>query len=206
MWPSDLLPDLNVSRESIERLEIYHALLLKWQKAINLVSGKTLDEAWVRHFADSAQIVAHIPDGVKVIADMGSGAGFPALVVAILRPDIAVHVIESDERKCQFMRTVSRETGVSVRIHTSRIESVDPQEIKPDLITARALASVVQLFDYSAPFLAQNPALQMLFLKGAQVEGELREARELYDFGVEQFASVTNSDAAIVRFGSIKKR
>lgn len=205
MWPSDLLPDLNVSRESLEKLEIYHALLLKWQKAINLVSNKTLDDAWVRHFADSAQIIAHIPDHVKDVVDMGSGAGFPALIVAILRSDLDVSVVESDERKCQFMRTVSRETNVPIRIVNARIESVSPQDISPDLITARALASMKRLLDYCCPYVSENPALEMLFMKGAGAAGELLEARKSYDFQAESFPSVTDGAASIVRVSGLLK-
>ena len=146
MWPESL--GLDVPRESIEKLDTYHALLLKWQKAINLISPKTIDDAWVRHFADSAQLSGYIPEGAKTIMDWGSGAGFPAMVLAMLRPSLDVHAVESDERKCQFMRTVSRETSVPIRIHTQRIEALELDSVNPDIITARALASVSVLLDY----------------------------------------------------------
>jgi len=206
MWPSDLLCDLDVSRESIEKLEIYHALLLKWQRAINLVSGKTLNEAWLRHFADSAQMVPYIPEHVKSIVDFGSGAGFPALVIAILRPDLEVAVVESDDRKCQFMRTVSRETDAPIRIINARIESVSPDDISPDLLTARALASVSELLNYAVPFVQKNGALEALFLKGERVSEELTEARTCYDFEHVLHPSVTNPDASILHLKSMLKR
>ena len=206
MWPNDLLPDLDVSRESVEKLEIYHALLLKWQKAINLVSGKTLDETWVRHFADSAQMVQFIPEHVKSVVDFGSGAGFPAALIAILRPDLEVSVVESDERKCQFMRTVSRETNTPIRIINARIESVSPEDIAPDLITARALASVSQLLEYAQPFVAENSELEMLLLKGERASDEVSEAQLVYDFESDRYPSVTNRDACILHLKSIKKR
>ena len=206
MWPNDLLPDLDVSRESVEKLEIYHALLLKWQKAINLVSGKMLDETWVRHFADSAQMVQFIPEHVKSVVDFGSGAGFPAALIAILRPDLEVSVVESDERKCQFMRTVSRETNTPIRIINARIESVSPEDIAPDLITARALASVSQLLEYAQPFVAENSELEMLLLKGERASDEVSEAQLVYDFESDRYPSVTNRDACILHLKSIKKR
>ena len=107
MWPNSL--DIDVSREMREKLEIYHRLLLKWQKAINLISPRTIQEAWIRHFADSAQLTRYIPVASDVsressiVADLGSGAGFPGLVLAMLRDDLDIHLIESDQRKCQFL-------------------------------------------------------------------------------------------------------
>ncbi len=207
MWPdyySDSMA-INVSRESCEKLEIYHGLLLKWQKAINLVSPKTIEDAWVRHFADSAQLCRYIPEGTKCVMDWGSGAGFPAMVLAILRPELEVHIVESDERKCQFIRAVSRETSAPIRIHTSRIEDLETKNIQPELITARALASAEKLLDYTVPWLAQNPELKMLLLKGALADEELEIARKSFDFEVQSHASVTDPAASILSLSSIKK-
>lgn len=203
MWPNKL--GLDVSRESLEKLKVYHALLLKWQKAINLVSSKTVHEAWVRHFADSVQVEQFIPEGTKTMMDVGSGAGFPGAVLAILRPEIEVHVVESDERKCQFMRTVSRETDASIRIHTSRIESLNPQEIRPDVVTARALAPLGALLDYMAPFVVENPELKMVFLKGERAQEEIDLARGRYDFQVESHRSCTDSGAYVLRVSDVRK-
>ena len=123
-------------------LKHYYGLLLKWQKTINLVSPSTLDDAWNRHFEDSIQVVSYIPENMKILCDIGSGAGFPGLVIAIERPDIQVHLVESDSRKCAFMRTVSRETNLSnVTIHNDRIENVIG-DIDADYVSARALASL----------------------------------------------------------------
>lgn len=207
MWPDNL--NIDVSRETREKLETYHALLLKWQKAINLVSSKTVDEAWIRHFADSAQIERHIPFDVsresRTLVDLGSGAGFPGLVLAIMRPDLKVRLIESDERKCQFLRTVSRETNVDVVVHNSRIEDVQ-NDICPDIIMARALADLKTLLGYIEPWVLASPKLECLFLKGARADEELDCAREAFFFDCEQFPSVSDPQARILHLRNIARK
>ena len=204
MWPEKF--DLNVSRESLEKLEQYQALLFKWQKAINLVSPKTLQESGVRHFADSVQLSQYIPGGVSSVMDWGSGGGFPGAVLAIDNPEIDFALVESDERKCQFLRTVSRETSATMRIENARIEDVVSEcDGVPDLITARALKSVQTLLDYAWPLIERKSSLRLLLLKGESVEGELNEAREVYSFDVESWPSVTNSAASIVLLSNVQK-
>lgn len=204
MWPSDF--NIDVSRESLEKLEIYHRLLFKWQKAINLVSPKTMQESWVRHFADSAQLSAYIGDDVTRVMDWGSGAGFPGAVLAIMRPEIAFTLVESDERKCQFIRTVSRETSVPIRIENRRIEAfVSDVPDAPNLIMARALASVGALIGYAAPLIERDSTLRMLLLKGENVAQELDKARQNYVFDVDQSPSLTNPLASIVALSAIGK-
>jgi 16S rRNA (guanine527-N7)-methyltransferase len=210
MWPENF--NIDVSREMRERLEIYHALLLKWQKAINLVSSKTIDEAWRRHFADSAQIeryIPHIPGNVsresRFVFDLGSGAGFPGLVLAMMRPDLKVRLIESDERKCQFLRTVSRETGVDAAVHNARIECVQG-DVCPDFVTVRALADLKMLLEYVAPWAEASPHLQCLFLKGAQVGGELAAARADFLFDCESYQSVTDAQACVLHLRNIVRK
>jgi len=205
MWPESFSQSLeiDVSRETREKLEIYHALLLKWQKAINLISPKTIDEAWIRHFVDSAQIAKYVSRESKTIADLGSGAGFPGLVLAMLRPDLNIHLVESDERKCQFLRTVSRETSVDVTVHNVRIEDAT-NGISPDIVTARALADLTLLLEYVQPWVEANPALSCLFLKGARAEAELSEARERgFAFDSTLHVSLTDPQARIVNLQNI---
>ncbi len=204
MWPDSYKRD--VPDEAQAKLETYHALLMKWQNAINLVSPKTLDEAWVRHFLDSAQVVAHIPETVQTVADFGSGAGFAGLVVAILRPDLKVSLIESDERKAQFLRTVSRETQIRVEIFAERIEAVVARSLPPDLVMARALADLETLLGLIAPWAENNPALTGLFLKGAQWEEETQKARMLFDFQADCFQSLTAPEGRIVRVENIRPK
>lgn len=187
-----------VSRETLERLAVYEALLRKWQKTINLVGPKTLDEAWGRHFLDSAQLFPLLPESAKVLVDLGSGAGFPGLVLAILGvPE--VHLIESDVRKCAFLREAARATGAAVTVHTKRIEAV--QGLQADVVTARALAPLADLLTWAAPFLGQTGVA--LFLKGQNVEDELTDTTKYWKMRVERFDSLTDSSGSILRLSGI---
>ena len=148
-----------VSRETSERLQAYVALLRKWQPAQNLVSPHTLGEIWTRHIADSAQLVAMFPTARRWV-DIGSGAGLPGIVSAILLagvPGAQVACVESNQRKCAFLRTVIRETAIPAVVYEGRIESVLKQWQDPvDLVSARALASLPALLDLAAPLLARG--------------------------------------------------
>ncbi|GJL85711.1 MAG: ribosomal RNA small subunit methyltransferase G [Micavibrio sp.] len=193
----------DVSRETREKLEAYHALLLKWQKAINLVSASSVGDAWERHFNDSIQLESHIAESTGILADFGSGAGFPGLVLAMLRPALDVHLVESDARKCEFLRTVSRETNTPVSIHNTRIEDMDGQ-IKPDMITARALANLEKLCGYCLPFAQENPALELLFMKGEKADVEIEEARQKFAFDIDQFPSQTGAAGSLLRLRNLR--
>lgn len=184
------LPETNVSRETSEKLDSYHALLLKWQKAINLVSPSTLSEAKIRHFEDSLQIAGLISGTVY---DIGSGAGFPGLVLANFAD---VHLIESDQRKCQFLKTVSREANIPVTIHNARVENVDLNP--PDFITARALASLDQLLLWTETWWSKNKKIKIVLLKGEKVEIEISEAKRLFNFEYELFQSKTDVNGRIL--------
>ncbi|MFP4097816.1 MAG: 16S rRNA (guanine(527)-N(7))-methyltransferase RsmG [Alphaproteobacteria bacterium] len=190
----------DLSDEVFEGLRTYHSLLIKWQKAINIVSKKTLDDAWHRHFADSAQIARLIPvdDDKRIYTDLGCGGGFPGLVVAMMRPDLEVHLVESDERKGQFMRTVMREVGISnATVHARRIEDMTDIFV-PDYVSARALASLARLLDYCHAWVVVNPDVRFYFLKGRQVEDEIADARAVYDFELTAHSSVTDEQAQII--------
>lgn len=187
-----------VSRETRERLTVYAGLLHKWQPSINLVGPKTLDDAWNRHVFDSAQLWPHLPAGVRTLVDLGSGAGFPGLVLAVMGvPD--VHLIESDARKCAFLREVARATGTAVTIHNRRIEAVAP--FPADAVTARALAPLPALLSWAAPFLSGGGTA--LFLKGQTAEDELTEAGKSWTMTAERFPSLTEPAAAILRLSAI---
>jgi 16S rRNA (guanine527-N7)-methyltransferase len=191
---------IDVSRETIERLNIYERLLLKWQSAINLVGPATLDNVAERHFLDSAQIWKHIPDKNVRLADMGSGAGFPGLVLAVM--GIAdVHLIESDIRKATFLREVSRETGVKVTIHDKRVEDCRIENI--DVITARALAPLKELLDMSVKLRTATHPFYTVFLKGAQHEDEVQKARKKWQFTLESFPSITDPASRILKVGRL---
>ena len=191
-----------VSRETLDRLEIYEALLRTWQRTINLVSPATLDEVWHRHFADSAQLLALAPEGGKFWLDLGSGGGFPGLVLAILlaekRPEARQTLVESDSRKAAFLGEVARKTGVAVEIRSERSEKAATQlksQIK-DVITARALAPLPKLLGLVQPFF--SPQTVALFPKGREAQVEVDEARGQFDFDCSLAPSLTDPQARIV--------
>lgn len=180
-------------------LEVYAALLRRWQAKINLVSSGTLGDVWLRHFADSAQVQAAAPH-VRRWADMGSGAGFPGLVTALLlkgQPNAVVHLIESDQRKASFLRAVSRETAAPAIIHPERIENVMPRLAgQIDGVSARALAPLTRLTQ-----LAEKPLQEGaigVFLKGEEWRDELTAVEALGSFSCESTESRTREGARIV--------
>jgi 16S rRNA (guanine527-N7)-methyltransferase len=201
----EALSKFNVSRETQDKLKIYEDLLFHWQKAINLVGKESLHDAYNRHFLDSLQIAPLLIKQKSTLADMGSGAGFPGLVLAIACPWLDVHLIESDSRKVQFLRTVSRETVTPVQIHENRIESVIPQ-ISPNMVTARALAPLDVLFKYSLPWAVKNLEFKAYFLKGKGAEEEIKLTRKDYDFELQAVSSITSPEARILCISLLKKR
>lgn len=196
----------DVPRETTIRIAAYRTLLGKWNKAINIVSPKTLPESWERHFIDSAQVSKYIPEKIRTYADLGCGGGFPGLVIAMMRPEINVHLVESDERKCQFMRTVSRETSLNnVTIHTKRIENAI-NDVSPEFITARALASLETLFDYIYPWIEKKPNIEMAFMKGQKATEEIADAQKRYSFKVQSHKSVTDAAASILTIQNLVRK
>lgn len=191
----------NVSRETLQRLETYAALLEKWQKAINLVGKSTLPDLWRRHMLDSYQLLSLTTRKTGCWLDLGSGAGFPALVIAICS-DFAVHAVESDQRKCVFMGNVSRETSAGLTIHRARIEEVSP--FPADVISARALAPLDKLLDLAAPF--AHAETEFLFLKGQDVDEELTNASKCWTMDVEKHRSVTSEDGSVLKITRLCRR
>lgn len=200
----------SVSRETIEKLEIYCATLIKWQRTINLVAPKTLEQVWHRHFADSAQLLPHIPMEARSLLDLGSGAGFPGLVLAIIAadqlPDLNVTLIESDQRKSAFLREVARSVDNPVHILSTRIETnATSQGLDvADVISARALAPLERLFRLSVPFC--HPATVCVFPKGRSAADEIRDARTYWQFETELFASQTDDEGQIVVATGVRAR
>ncbi|WP_126975243.1 16S rRNA (guanine(527)-N(7))-methyltransferase RsmG [Frigidibacter oleivorans] len=196
MTGADSLAD--VSRETRDRLETYESLLRKWNPAINLVAKSTLGDLWTRHFRDSAQLFDLCPAGATRWADLGSGGGFPGLVVAILAaeraPGLAVTLVESDVRKAAFLSTVARETGLNVRVLADRIEAVAP--LSADVLSARALAPLPQLLAFAERHLA--PGGRALLPKGANHAAEIAEALASWRFDLQKHPSQTDSQAVIL--------
>ena len=210
--PEDFRAAFDVSRETVDRLALYADLLRQWQKAVNLVAPSTLDDVWHRHFADSAQVVPVASSNPGNWVDIGSGAGFPALVVAILRldpkyatpsvggPPARFTLVESQTRKCAFLGEVARRTGVAqvVDILSTRIETLPTRAnvAPPAVISARALAALDKLLALSAPLFGTSTI--GLFLKGQGAEAEIAEARKAWDFEAELVPSLTEPQGCIV--------
>jgi 16S rRNA (guanine527-N7)-methyltransferase len=201
--PADFQAETGVSRETLARLERYADLLASWNAAINLVGPATLPDLWRRHMLDSAQLLPLLPParpvsgpGGRVLADLGSGAGFPGLVLAICGAG-EVHLIESDLKKATFLRQAARETGTYVTVHATRIERVGG--LKADVVTARALAPLARLVAYARPLL--TPGGQCLFLKGRGVESELTDLPAAMQDAVERIPSRSDPSGCVVRLG-----
>lgn len=199
------LAGLDVSRETLERLEIYESLLAKWNPAINLVAKGTLSEAWSRHFIDSAQVLSLAPPETRTWMDVGSGGGFPGMVVAIiaaeLRPRLTVTLVDSDLRKSAFLGEVARQTGVAVTIIAGRAEELPPANA--DIMSARAFAPLTTLLTLAGRHL--NPQGRGLFLKGARHEAEISDALESFRFDLQKVPSQTDPQAVILTVGGITR-
>lgn len=194
----------DVSRETFERLEIYAGLLEKWNPKINLVSKSTIPALWDRHILDSAQIYA-LAGQFDHWVDLGSGGGFPGLVAAIYgaerSPEASFTLIESDQRKCAFLRTVARETGLNVTILAKRVEEVAPQHAS--ILSARALASLDMLLGFAERHLSADGTA--LFPKGARWKAEVDEAETHWRFHWEEVRSRTEDEAVILKIGGIAR-
>ncbi|KAB2920128.1 MAG: 16S rRNA (guanine(527)-N(7))-methyltransferase RsmG [Hyphomicrobiaceae bacterium] len=223
--PDDFAAAFGVSRETLDRLATYEKLLQRWQKAVNLVAPSTLGDVWHRHFADSAQLVALAPQA-RTWVDLGSGGGFPGLVVAILvagspqgrGKSARITLIESDTRKCAFLREVVRQTGISpgapagsspglaVDILSIRIENGTTQSRlqAPEVVSARALAPLDKLLSLAAPLFAPNTV--GLFLKGREAEAEIEAAAKAWDFDVDLVPSMTDASGRIVVVRQLERK
>jgi 16S rRNA (guanine527-N7)-methyltransferase len=189
-----------------ERLEAFVALLRRWQKAHNLVSARTLDEVWTRHIADSLQLVPFAPQTGHWV-DLGSGAGFPGLVVAIAlvgRP-IRFTLVESNAKKCAFLRTAARETGAAAEIACRRIEDYARTIAEPpEVLSARALAPFPRLCRLAAPLMGERTTL--LMLKGREFAGEEQQAAKSWDYDLLVSPSRTDSSGQIVAVRNLKPK
>jgi 16S rRNA (guanine527-N7)-methyltransferase len=184
-----------VSRETLDRLDAYVALLTKWQRRINLVARASLGDVWRRHLLDSAQLAEYLPAAPARVVDLGSGAGFPGLVLAIVTGH-GVELIESDGRKCAFLTAVATETGARVTIHQTRIEAMPRRPA--DVITARACAPLSRLLGYAERF--KGPDTVCLFHKGARVDEELTEAAKTWMMDFRRHPSQTDPQGTLLSF------
>ncbi len=189
---------VSVSRETLDRLDAYAALLVKWQKAVNLVGPKTLGDLWRRHMLDSAQVFPMIPTGSETLMDLGSGAGFPGLVLAILAaeqmPALKVHLVESDQKKATFLREAARITGVAVAVHGMRIEALPPWPM--DVICARALAPLSDLINWSQKHWHKDTI--GLFLKGQDIDLELTQGFDFANMKIRRWPSQSDGRGTLI--------
>ena len=198
--------ELNVSRETFERFEVLAELLKKWNKRINLVSNHSIEHLWDRHIVDSLQIWPLINElSIKTWTDIGSGGGFPGLVIAALNADqpepFQLTMIESDIRKCSFLRSALREMGVSGRVICERIESAESQNA--DVLSARALADLGKLMEFSEMHLSKTGTA--IFPKGVNWKKEVRAAEESWSFAYDAIKSETQEGAVILKIGDIRR-
>ena len=191
----------SVSRETCDRLQAYLDFLQKWQQEMNLVGNSTLVDPWRRHILDSWQILSLIPQETKQLVDLGSGAGFPGMILALLGV-AEIHLVEAKHRKVNFLHAVAELCKIQVTIHNQRIESI--ADLSPDVITARALAPLPRLLAYAEP-LIQSETL-CLFHKGAHYRQELTQAQKNWHMNINYSFSITDSTAAILCLKKVSRK
>ena len=196
----------NVSRETFELLKAYKASLVEWQKKFNLVSNSSLEDCWNRHFVDSAQLFKFIPKDAKTLLDFGSGAGFPAMVLAIKKkkktPYLKISLVESIAKKTLYLNEVKKNCGLDVEILNQRIESLPHKKV--DVITSRAMASLKELLKYTQAFCSEKTVC--IFPKGKKYAEEIEEARKDWNFDCQIFDSETSDEGKILVIKNLLKK
>ena len=203
--PGEFHDRTGVSRENMKRLTIYAECLARWNRRINLVGAASMADPWRRHMLDSAQLVDHLPARATELIDLGSGAGFPGLVLAIIS-GLTTHLIEADTRKAAFLREAARLTGASATVHPIRIENLEPFPV--DVITARALAPLPALLVHASPILevsAENSPI-CLFMKGAKWQQELTAAQKEWNMRADSLASVSDPAGRVLVLADVSRK
>ncbi len=194
----------DVSRETSERLGRLADILCKWNSQINLVSASTLDDVWTRHIADSAQVFGMCPEAANDWIDLGSGGGFPGLVIAIMasdcRPHLRVTLVEADQRKASFLREAARLTGTTVTVLAQRVEALPP--VHYDVVSARAFRPLDQLLGFGVTLIRVGGL--MIFHKGRKVEAEIADARKKWDFTMERAPSLAGEEGSILKIWDVR--
>lgn len=202
---NEITYQFDVSRETQDRLQHFVDLTLKWTVKINLIGKSTKDDIWTRHIADSLQLYPLAPKTVKTWLDIGSGGGFPGMVMAICarekNPDCRFTLVDSDLRKCLFLRTVVRELNLNVDVIDERLQNI--VAIPSDIISARALAPLSELLTLSEPHFTANTIC--LFPKGEGVDCELTTASHQWTMSVTKHPSLTNPSAVILQIGDLAR-
>ena len=190
----------NVSRETAEKLDHLAEMVRKWTKKINLIAPGTVDNLFERHIADSLRLSSFTSPGQSWL-DLGSGGGFPGLVLAIAHPEVSFTLIESDKRKCTFLRSVLRETETKATVIPERIEATKLGTF--DVICARALAPLSDLLGFSEDRIA--PHGKALFLKGKSWQTEVEQAEAFWKFQYNAHESQTDADGVILEISQVKR-
>ncbi len=201
------LNGVSVSRETQERLDHFANLFQKWAKRINLVAPSTLDELWRRHISDSIQIF-QLSNRPLIWADLGSGGGFPGIVTAICLAELRdgwVHLVESNQKKAAFLRVALSETGARGSVHPVRIENAYEQAPSCTRISARALADLDLLLEYSLPWMIQQDA-RAFFHKGRDYAREVDKANSRWEFDLVKHRSVVEPDSVILEISGLSHR
>jgi 16S rRNA (guanine527-N7)-methyltransferase len=200
LTPAEFAELADVSRETLIRLEVYAEILRDWQTRMNLISNSSLEDLWRRHFLDSAQLFKLLSPKPSPLFDLGSGAGFPGMVLAIMGvPDVTL--IESSQKKCSFLREVAMQTGTKVTIFPDRAEQFyGPYPART--IVARALAPLEKLLPLAKPLLDREG--EYLLMKGARADEELTEAAKKWHIEVERIRSLSDDQATILRITQLK--
>lgn len=200
LTPEEFRAQIDVSRETLDRLQAYVDLLVVWNQRINLVGPRTLDDVWRRHILDSAQLRPLIPASTRSLVDLGSGAGLPGLILAIMGVS-TVHLVEADSRKCAFLREAARIAGTDVVIHPRRFEELSG--FVADVVTARACAPLRKLLDHAVSFIDRHSIL--LFLKGQALGEELTDARKGWNMRETLHPSVSDPSGTILRLEEVTR-
>ena len=198
----------DVSRETWERLEHFSVLFRKWAKSINLVAPSTLPDLWNRHVADSSQIFQLSPNP-QTWADLGSGGGFPGVITAIFLKEMGsgwVYLVESNQKKAAFLRQALLETGGLGSVHISRIEDAPLKIGKVDAISARALADLDLLCDFSEPWMAINPECRAFFHKGRDYRQETVKANSRWQFDLIEHQSAVEKDSVVLEIAGLRRK
>jgi len=201
LTPEELAAMLGLEDAVMARLERYVALLVEWQTRLNLVARSTLDDPWRRHVLDSAQLYRRVPAGARTLVDLGAGAGFPGLVLAMMGV-AEVTLVEARQKKCRFLEAVAAATATPVTIKAVRAEALAGPVY--DVVTARALAPLDQLLALSRHLV--GPATTCLFLKGERAERELTEARARWMMTVREHPSLSHSDGVLLEIRDVRAR
>lgn len=196
--PDDFAVNTGVSRETLDRLKLYARLLLEWQDRLNLIGPSTIPDLWRRHMWDSAQVLDHVSG--RVWLDLGSGAGFPGLVIAVMGAG-QVHLVEKSPKKCQFLRTVVRETQAPALVHEGRAEDLKLPAI--DVVVSRACAPLPRLLAMAYPFFGQGT--RALFHKGLNLDEELTQATKCWKMGHCVIPSATDPRGRLLRVESLSR-